>query len=99
MFYYDDLEVANPLGSKRTKHKLGKYQSERKFIPWQLINPYVHVGCFYYLCENLQPKYRGQLRNIQLAALVKRSLISKYSMDAILKHIVEDLLKLVSTCA
>ena len=25
MFYYDDLEVANPLGSKRTKHKLGKY--------------------------------------------------------------------------
>ena len=25
MFYYDYLEVANPLGSKRTKHKLGKY--------------------------------------------------------------------------
>lgn len=24
MFCYDDLEVANPLGSKRTKHKLGK---------------------------------------------------------------------------
>lgn len=25
MFYYNDLEVANPLGSKRTKHKLGMY--------------------------------------------------------------------------
>ena len=25
VFYYDDLEMANPLGSKRGKHKLGKY--------------------------------------------------------------------------
>ena len=24
VFYYDDLEVCNPLGSKRSKHKLGK---------------------------------------------------------------------------
>lgn len=23
-FYFDELEVANPLGSKRGKHKLGK---------------------------------------------------------------------------
>ena len=23
-FYYDELEVANPLGSRRGKHKLGK---------------------------------------------------------------------------
>ena len=23
--YYDDLEVANPLGSKRGKHKLGEF--------------------------------------------------------------------------
>ena len=25
LFYYDDVEVCNPLGSKRTKHKLGKF--------------------------------------------------------------------------
>ena len=24
IFYYDDMEVCNPLGSKRSKHKLGK---------------------------------------------------------------------------
>ena len=24
-FYFDELEVANPLGSKRGKHKLGMY--------------------------------------------------------------------------
>lgn len=24
-FYYDELEVANPLGSKRGKHKLGNF--------------------------------------------------------------------------
>lgn len=24
VFYFDELEVANPLGSKRGKHKLGK---------------------------------------------------------------------------
>ncbi len=24
-FYYDELEVANPLGSKRGKHKLGDF--------------------------------------------------------------------------
>ncbi len=24
-FYYDDLEICNPLGSKKKKHKLGKH--------------------------------------------------------------------------
>ena len=24
LFYYDDVEVCNPLGSSRTKHKVGK---------------------------------------------------------------------------
>lgn len=28
-FYFDELEVANPLGSKRGKHKLGKMQMWR----------------------------------------------------------------------
>ena len=30
-FYFDELEVANPLGSKRGKHKLGKFT--KRLIP------------------------------------------------------------------
>ena len=44
---------------------------------------------------NIQPKYRSSYKMIQLAALCKVSYISKYSMDVILKPIVEDV-KLVS---
>ena len=31
-FYYDELEVANPLGSKRGKHKLGIQSRSALFI-------------------------------------------------------------------
>lgn len=50
---------------------------------------------------NLPPKYRSQLRNIQLAIIVKcrlikkYNIIKKYSMDAILKPLIDDILKLV----
>ena len=27
ILYYDELEICNPLGSKRTKHKLGMHNS------------------------------------------------------------------------
>lgn len=30
--YYDDIEVANPLGSKRKKHKVGKFGSDRQYL-------------------------------------------------------------------
>ena len=28
IFYYDDVEICNPLGSKRTIHKIGKQPQE-----------------------------------------------------------------------
>lgn len=36
-FYFDDLETANPLGSKRGKHKLGKaFEDYVRYICWVL---------------------------------------------------------------
>jgi hypothetical protein len=55
-----------------------------------------YSGVFYYLLGNLRPKFRSQLRNIQLAAIVKCKYIKQYSMDAILKPIIDDLEKLVN---
>ena len=55
------------------------------------------AGVFYYLLGNLHPKFRAQLRNIQLAAIVKCKYIKTYSMDAVLKPVVDDLAKLVSS--
>lgn len=41
-FYFDELEVANPLGSKRGKHKLGNKASVR--VPHHSLRNYnVHV--------------------------------------------------------
>ncbi len=51
---------------------------------------------FYYLLGNIHPKFRAELRNIQLAAIVKCQDIKKYSMDEVLKPIVKDIQKNVS---
>ena len=51
---------------------------------------------FYFILGNLRPKYRSKLRNVQLLAVVKKSLIDKYTISAILRPIVEDIKKLVS---
>ena len=41
-FYYDELEVANPLGSRRGKHKLGN-QFYLSFL--DLFHYSIHQGC------------------------------------------------------
>ena len=51
---------------------------------------------FYFILGNIQPKYRSSYIIIQLAAICKVSYISKYSMEAVLKPIVDDMKKLVS---
>lgn len=65
----------------------------------RMANPiYVQLfftGTFYFILGNIQPKYRSSYKMIQLAALCKVSYINKYSMDAVLKPIVNDLKKLV----
>ena len=51
--------------------------------------------CFYFLLGNLHPKYRSKLKSIQLVALCKHRYIKKYSLNAILTPLIEDLKKLV----
>ena len=55
----------------------------------------VTIGLFYYTLGNLTPKLRSQLASIQLLAIVKTKMIKKYTMTAILKPIVDDIMKLV----
>ena len=54
------------------------------------------LGAFYFLLGNVHPKYRSTYKMIQLAALCKVQYINKYSLDLVLKPIVEDIKKLVS---
>lgn len=88
-FYFDELEICNPLGSKAKIHKLGK------FMYINNIMLYYFLGAFYFTLGNISPKYRSQLSAIQLVALVKSSFVSTYGMDEILKPFVNDVKKLV----
>ena len=49
---------------------------------------------FYYTLGNIRPKYRSQLKSIQLWAIVKRPIINKYGINAILEHFMTDLAEL-----
>ena len=49
------------------------------------------VSAFYFVIGNIEQRYRSQLRNIHLLAIVKDSLIKKYSFGDILKPLLKDL--------
>ena len=70
MFYYDDLEMCNPVGSHTKKHKLGRYYLSLivKAI-FTLLSLCVGIdiasaGVFYFILGNLHPKYRSKLKSI-----------------------------------
>ena len=92
LFYYDDVEMCNPLGSHSKKHRLGIKGN----IAGSIITFLMVAGIFYFLLGNLHPKYRSRLKSIQLLALCKTSYIKKYSLHAVLSPIVNDIKKLVS---
>ncbi len=54
------------------------------------------LGCFYFTLGNMHPRYRSKFQSIQLVALVKNEYIKKYSMNTVLRPIVDDLKRLVS---
>ncbi|XP_065891557.1 uncharacterized protein [Dysidea avara] len=56
------------------------------------------LGVFYYLIGNLPAKMRSKVHTMQLVAIVKKSYIDKYSMNAVLKPIVQDVKKLETGC-
>lgn len=99
ILYYDDIEVCNPLGSRRTKHKIGKYQLYACHNACMYICPLAYfilsIGIFYYMIGNLSPKYRSKVNSIQLLAMVKTKHIKTYSMNAVLSSIIDDVIKLV----
>ena len=55
---------------------------------------FVTLAMFYYLLGNVRPKFRSQLKVIQLVAVVNSSVIENNGIDAILKPVVEDIKKL-----
>ena len=111
LFYYDDVEPCNTLGSGRAKHKLGELSFTLKnmycslsFVPCSQCTVHVHVSftvsaaVFYFMLGNVKPKFRSKLNNIQLVALSYHKHIKKYSLDDVVAPILRDLKKLVSTC-
>lgn len=57
---------------------------------------FVCAGVFYFMLGNLNPKYRSRYSSINLLALCKRKVMTKYSMSSILRPIIDDLKLLVS---
>ena len=52
------------------------------------------LAMFYYLLGNLQPKYRSQLKAIQLVAVANSSVVDDIGIDAVLKPLIDDMKKL-----
>ena len=99
-FYYDGLEVVNPLGSRRGKHKLGKtaYNTMSCMYsqPCNNYTIYIYIGMFYWMLLNIRPAYRSTLHSIQLLAVANEKIINRYGIDAVLKPAVDELKELGS---
>lgn len=96
MFYYDDLETCNVLGSRVNKHKIGTVQ----ILYWQCPSTVglnlliICLGAFYYTLGNIRPLYRSSLKAIQLLCLCTTSIIKEYGINAVLQPFIADLNKL-----
>ena len=80
IFYYDDLEVCNPLGDTN-------YHS---YITISFTCNFV-TGIFYYILGNVRPQFRSSLKSIQLVSVMKASYIQKHGMNAILQPFMDDI--------
>ena len=91
LFYYDDVEVVNPIGSKTKTHKLGIFY----ILIFIII---LFIALFYFTLGNISPKYRSSLNAIQLVAVAKHSYINKYGFAQILQPFMDDIKALESVC-
>ena len=57
-----------------------------------------HVGLFYYLLGNIDPKLRSSLKCIQLIACVTTENLEKYGFDMILKPFIQEANTLSKVC-
>ena len=53
-----------------------------------------HVGMFYYMIGNIDPRLRSGLNTIQLMAVARTQHIDKYGMNEILKPFMEEIRQL-----
>ena len=99
--YFDEVEVANPLGSYKGYHKLGIVIT---IMALKCINLLFTIGLFYYILGNIEPKLRSSLKNIQLIACVTSPLLQEYGFEKVLHPFICDSNKLTNvsityTCA
>ena len=83
ILYYDNIDMANLLGSRAGNHKLGMTTLTQQSM-------YEHVGCFYFTLGNICPMHRSTLLSIFVLAIAKSSLLREYTADAILERFVEE---------
>ena len=95
LFYFDDVEICNLLGSKRTIHKLGTHYSACLHVGIFTCIDLFPVGLFYFVLGNLSPRYRSRLSSIQLVIVVENKFIKKYGMNAVLESFIKDVTRLV----
>ena len=99
ILYYDELELCNPLGSRRKKHKIGMLFSllfTHMLTVLETFKPLNCIGAFYYILGNLRPQLRSIVSTIQLLALTKYTTVADFGIDRIIEPLVEDLRKLES---
>lgn len=87
ILYYDDIEVANALGSRAGNHKLGKKCATKL---WQKVSV-ITIGCFHFTLGNIRPEFRSSLSSIFLLAVAKSSLLREFTADAILEKFVQQI--------
>lgn len=92
IIYFDELEVCNPIGSNRKKHKLGNRPSYPN-LPDMIYNSdeFLPLGCFYFSLGNVHPKFRSKLAFIQLLAVVNCPLLHYHGIDKVMEKMVDDL--------
>ena len=91
ILYYDDIEVANPLGSKAGTHKLGKYHN-------QCILPIKFAELFYYVLGNIRPVFRSTLQALQLICVAKTDDIKAYGCKTLLQPFLDQANQLDRVC-
>ena len=90
IIYFDEVEITNPLGSAKGKHKLGKQASlymHNTYLRSYLID---YVALFYYTLANIHPKLRATLKTIQLIAAVTSPNLKEYGYEAVLKPFIDE---------
>ncbi len=95
IIYYDELELCNPLGSRRKIHKIGIIIMCMSHTCLFMFFHQPNSGAFYYILGNLRPALRSKTDTIQLLALAKYTTVSAFGIDRIFEPAVEDIKKLV----